>query len=74
MSTLLEEETTAIPVDHDTGDHDRFAHYFPVTELDRGAFDGIPAKTLCGKRAIPLRDPSRYPICPACKDVYDGLD
>ncbi len=28
---------------------------------------------LCGKVWVPGRDPNKFPICPDCKAIYDGL-
>jgi hypothetical protein len=28
---------------------------------------------LCGKVWVPSRDPSRFPVCPECKDIYDNV-
>jgi hypothetical protein len=27
---------------------------------------------LCGKKWVPTRDPSRYPICPTCKELKEA--
>jgi hypothetical protein len=32
---------------------------------------GTPLKALCGAVFVPKRDPSRLPLCAACKDIYD---
>lgn len=53
MSTdLLEKEDLRTT---DAGDHDRFAHYFRKTDLDRALFEGAEITALCGKRDRPLR-------------------
>jgi hypothetical protein len=28
---------------------------------------------LCGKVWVPGRDPKKFPVCPVCKEIYDGL-
>ena len=28
---------------------------------------------LCGKIWVPNRDPQKFPVCPICKEIYDGL-
>jgi hypothetical protein len=33
---------------------------------------GTPITALCGKVWVPSRDPSRFPVCPECKDIYDN--
>lgn len=64
----LEEEQTT-----DSGDHDRFAHYVRRDRISQAALDGTPVIALCGKVWVPGRDPKKYPVCPQCKDIYDGL-
>jgi hypothetical protein len=34
---------------------------------------GDPVIALCGKVWVPGRDPKRFPVCPACKEIYQGL-
>jgi hypothetical protein len=34
---------------------------------------GTPLIALCGKVWVPSRDPKRYPVCPTCKEIYEGL-
>jgi hypothetical protein len=34
---------------------------------------GTPVKALCGKVWVPSRDPKKYPVCPACKEIYEQL-
>lgn len=57
----------------DDGDHDRFAHYVDKSESTRAYIEGTPVRALCGKIWVPTRDPSRYPICPTCKDIVDAV-
>jgi hypothetical protein len=54
------------PVDTDHGDHDRFAHYARKDDVTRAYVTGEAIVALCGKKWVPTRDPSRYPICPTC--------
>ncbi len=54
------------PVDTDGGDHDRFAHYARKDDVARAYVTGEAITALCGKKWVPTRDPSRYPICPTC--------
>ncbi len=42
-------------------------------ESTRAYFDGTPVRALCGKVWVPTRDPSRYPICPTCKEIVDAV-
>ena len=32
-----------------------------------------PVIALCGKVWVPGRDPQRFPVCPTCKEIYQGL-
>jgi hypothetical protein len=69
--TDIRETVDPLVRETDTGDHERFAHYVVgrnasalVTEA---MVMGTPVRALCGKRWVPSRDASRYPICPVCK-------
>lgn len=55
------------------GDHDRFAHYVPKSELTRAYVEGVAVRALCGKQWVPSRDPERYPICPTCKEIKASI-
>jgi Protein of unknown function (DUF3039) len=55
-----------VPVDTDGGDHDRFAHYARKEDVTRAYITGEAITALCGKKWVPTRDPTRYPICPTC--------
>lgn len=33
--------------------------------------NGTPVEALCGHVWVPSRDPKQYPLCQACKQVYD---
>lgn len=57
----------------DDGDHDRFAHYVRKDKVTQAALSGTPVIALCGKVWVPGRDPSKYPVCPQCKEIYDGI-
>ena len=45
---------------------DRFAHYARKDDVTRAYITGEAITALCGKKWVPTRDPSRYPICPTC--------
>ena len=62
------EAPTTRPVDTDGGDHDRFAHYCRKEDVARAYVTGEAIEALCGKKWVPTRDPTRYPICPTCKE------
>jgi hypothetical protein len=68
--TLLDERTQEFT---DEGDHDRFAHYVRKEKVLESAMTGEPVIALCGKVWVPGRDPNKFPICPDCKAIYDGL-
>lgn len=53
------------------GDSERFAHYVRKEKILESAVSGMPIIALCGKVWVPNRDPSRFPICPACKEILD---
>jgi hypothetical protein len=58
---------------HGDGDHDRFAHYVDKAKSVESTVMGTPITALCGKVWVPSRDPRNYPICPACKEIYEQL-
>jgi len=59
---------------HGDGDHERFAHYVKRDKIMDSALSGAPVVALCGKVWVPGRDPKKYPVCPMCKEIFDGLD
>lgn len=65
-STTTDTDTREVDLD---GDHDRFAHYAQKAAVSRAYVTGEEIVALCGKRFVPTRDPSRYPVCPTCKDI-----
>ncbi len=72
--TIVEERTEErTDWRQDTGDHDRFAHYVPKDKLMKALVDGTPVRALCGKLWTPSRDPSRFPVCPECKEIWESL-
>jgi hypothetical protein len=58
---------------HGDGDHERYAHYVQKDKIMASALDGTPVVALCGKVWVPGRDPKKYPVCPMCKEIYDGM-
>ena len=70
-TAVLERELTEQPVE--PGDHERFAHYVRKEKILESALSGEPVIALCGKVWVPGRDPSRFPVCPACKEIYQSL-
>ena len=55
------------------GDHERFSHYVRKEKILESALSGEPVTALCGKVWVPGRDPQKFPVCPVCKEIYDGL-
>lgn len=66
------------------GDHDRMAHivleglkledkFIPAgTPVVLGIVEGVPVKALCGKVWVPTRNPSRFGLCPTCKELAEA--
>ncbi len=57
----------------DDGDHERFSHYVRKDKILPSAVEGSALTALCGKKWVPSRDPKKFPVCPECKDIFDGL-
>ena len=55
------------------GDRERFSHYVRKEKIMESALTGDPVIALCGKVWTPGRDPQKFPVCPECKEVYEGL-
>jgi hypothetical protein len=55
------------------GDHERFAHYVKKDKIVESAVTGAPVIALCGKVWVPGRDPNKFPVCPDCKRIYEGI-
>lgn len=70
VGVLEREETLA---ETDPGDRDRFAHYVRKDRFTAAAASGAPVVALCGKVWVPGRDPSKYPVCPTCKQILEDL-
>jgi hypothetical protein len=68
---LLERELVEQPVE--PGDHERFAHYVNKNKVMESALTGEPVIAICGKVWVPNRDPKKFPVCPECKAIYEGL-
>ncbi len=70
-TAVLEREVVLDPVE--PGDHERFAHYVRKEKIVESAVTGAPVIALCGKVWTPGRDPKRFPVCPTCKEIFEGL-
>ncbi len=55
------------------GDHDTFSHYARVKDIEKAIFEGVPLTALCGKKWLPSKDHTKYPVCQTCKDIYESL-
>ena len=67
--TAPKEDTTPL----EEGDHDRFSHFVPKEELTEAMVMGYPVVALCGKVWVPSRDGTKFPVCPACKEIWETL-
>ena len=67
---LIDERTVEQP---EAGDHERLAHYVKKDKIVESAVLGAAIEALCGKVWIPSRDPGKFPVCPECKEIYEGL-
>jgi hypothetical protein len=76
----------AVTEDPTSDDHERMAHIvlegFKPEEGDyvsagptvvEGIVNGTAVRALCGKVWVPGRDPKRYPLCPTCKEIAEGM-
>jgi hypothetical protein len=54
------------------GDAERFSHYVRKEKIMESAMTGEPVIALCGKVWTPGRDPKKFPVCPACKEILDA--
>ena len=68
--SLLEEVTVESV---EPGDHERYSHYVRKEKIVESAVMGTPVIALCGKVWVPNRDPKKFPVCPECQEIYDGL-
>jgi len=66
--TLLDQRTD-LRTEH--GDHERFSHYADRDKITEAMVTGTPVVALCGKVWVPSRDPSKFPVCPECKRLYE---
>lgn len=72
MSPDVVEEERTVPTDE--GDHERFSHYVPKDKLTEAMVMGTPVVALCGKVWVPSRTPESFPVCPACKEVWESMN
>lgn len=72
-AVLEREDTRTDPRLSEPGDHERLAHYVRKEKILESAMSGEPVTALCGKVWVPGRDPKKFPVCPTCKEIYEGL-
>lgn len=68
-TSVLEREET----EEDGAEGDRYAHYVRKDKIKKAQKLGRPVVALCGKVWTPRRDPSKYPVCPECKEILSQL-
>lgn len=86
MTQLSPTIDVANVVQIDDGDHERFTHivlegfhpkkgdFIPVgNSVVAGIINAAPVRALCGKVWVPGKDPKKYPVCPTCREVAEGL-
>lgn len=73
QTTVIPEGDTDARLSHGDGDHERFAHYVRKDRIVESSVTGTPLVALCGKVWVPSRDPSRFPVCPECKEIWESL-
>ena len=71
-TSVLEREQVEEQV-QEPGDHERFSHYVRKEKILESALSGEPVVALCGKVWVPGRDPQKFPVCPVCREIYEGL-
>jgi hypothetical protein len=73
--TIVDERVAERPdLRIEEGDHERFSHYVPKNKLTEAMVLGTPVVALCGKVWVPSRDPERFPVCPECREIWEGME
>ena len=72
-SVLERTETEATTQVKEPGDHERFSHYVRKEKILESALTGEAVTALCGKKWVPGRDPEKFPVCPECREIWEGL-
>jgi len=76
LRTGVKEAVVTRPKDETTTGEPKVAH---IVKADGDAAGkvvetriyGTPLEALCGVVFVPQRDPTRLPMCAACKDIYE---
>jgi hypothetical protein len=76
LSTGVSEVVVSRPDDETTTGEPRVAHIVKTDgdaagKVVEARIYGTPLEALCGVVFVPQRDPTRLPMCEACKDIYD---
>ncbi len=73
MATV-DELTELHPNETNSEERDRMAHIvYPASAVTEAIVTGTPCTALCGKVWVPNRDPKKYPLCPTCKEIAEGM-
>lgn len=72
MQTVVDERVES-DYRYEEGDHERFSHYVPKDKLTEAMVMGTPVIALCGKVWVPSRNPDRFQVCPACKEIWEQM-
>lgn len=76
LSTGVKEAVITHPEDETLTGEPKVAHIVK-TDGDAAAkvvearIYGTPLEALCGEVFVPQRDPTKLPMCAACKDIYE---
>jgi hypothetical protein len=54
-----------------TDEGDDLSHYARREEIMKANVNGGKIVALCGYEFEPVRDPTRYPVCPRCKELVE---
>lgn len=73
MGFLDTDIDTKAEINTSNGEHDKFSHYANKHKVTESYVLGTPIIALCGKKWVPSRDPSKYPVCPTCKELFKLL-
>lgn len=62
------------PVTKDQNSSDDVCHYILNKAYVQAVVEGVPVQALCGRVFVPHRDPSKFPVCPECHEIYESLE
>jgi len=76
LSTGVKEVVVTRPDDETVTGEPQVAHIVKVqggaaAKVVEARIYGTPIEALCGVVFVPQRDPTRLPMCAACKDIYE---